>query len=92
MDVVENVLNALKILKIENDNLLFSDIAFFTTEGFKKTQSMIDDWEKLIKNITQKIFFKENILGLWEKYHKLGINLNIYFSGETLKPTCRRTT
>ena len=55
-----NVLNALKILKPENDNLLYSDIAFFTTV-FKKTQSMIDNYEKTNQKYNLKDT-KENIL------------------------------
>ena len=87
MDVVDNVLNALSILKPENENLLHSDIAFFTTEGFKKNQKMIDNWEKTNQKYNPKdVFQREHFWGLWEKYHKLGVNLNIYLSGETLNP------
>ena len=39
MDAVDNVLTALRILKPENENLLYSDVAFFTTNFKKKTET-----------------------------------------------------
>ena len=93
MDAVDNVLNALRILKPENDNLLYSDIAFFTTSDFKKTDKIVEEYETTGKKYNPKdTFQREWFRKLWDKYNRLGINLNIYFSGETLKPTCRRTT
>jgi hypothetical protein len=87
MDAVDNVLNALRILKPENENLLYSDIAFFDTSNFKKTQKQIEDYEtKGIKYNPKDTFQREWFRKLWDKYSRLGINLNIYFSGETLNP------
>ena len=87
MDAVDNVLNALRILKPENENLLYSDIAFFDTSNFKKTPKQIEDYEtKGIKYNPKDTFQREWFRKLWDKYNRLGINLNIYFSGETLNP------
>ena len=87
MDAVDNVLNALRILKPDNDNLLYSDIAFFTTSDFKKTDKMVEEYETTGKKYNPKdTFQREWFRKLWDKYNRLGIDLNIYFSGETLNP------
>ena len=83
MDAVDNVINTLKLLNPNNNNLLDSEISFFDSSGFVKTQEMIDEFEKTGKKYNPKDIFQRNwFYSLWKKYE----NLNIYFSGETLNP------
>jgi len=87
IDAVSNVINALKILIPENNNILQSETAFFDTSGFVKTKEMIDEFEKTGKKYNPKdIFQRKWFYELWDKYDHLNINLNIYMSGETLNP------
>src|SRR6056300_1405636 len=44
IDAVSNVINALKILIPENNNILQSETAFFDTSGFVKTKEMVDEF------------------------------------------------
>ena len=48
---------------------------------------MVEEYETTGKKYNPKdTFQREWFRKLWDKYNRLGINLNIYFSGETLNP------
>src|SRR6056300_484805 len=87
MKAVDNVLNAIKIIIPENDNLLEPEYGFFDTTGFVRTQEMHDEYERTGKKYNPKDVFQRSwFYKLWDKYDKLNVNLTIYITGETLNP------
>ena len=87
MKAVDNVLNSIKIIIPENDNILEPEYGFFDTTGFVRTQEMMDEYEKTGKKYNPKDVFQRSwFYKLWDKYDKLNVNLTIYVTGETLNP------
>ena len=82
MDAVLNVESKLRELNPDS-TLLESEVAFFDTSNFVKTQEMIDHFEKTGEKYNPKdIFQREYYESLYKRYPKL----NVYMSGETLNP------
>ena len=82
MDAVLNVESKLRELNPDS-TLLESEVSFFDTSGFVKTQEMIDHFEKTGEKYNPKdIFQRQYYESLYERYPEL----NVYMSGETLNP------
>jgi len=83
MDAVLNVESKLRELNPDS-TLLESEVSFFDTSGFVKTQEMIDHFEKTGEKYNPKDIFQNWWYNsLFDKYEG---KLNALFSGETHNP------